>query len=269
MMEHKWFWPIVWTLAVLAASYLLKVLLIKQVTSERLGTTEKRKWIIIFQNLSTLLFFIGVVVIWSEEIQAFALSLVALAAAFVIAGKEFFLCAMGGVYRASVSPFSIGDRIEIDKVRGDVVDSKFLVTKILEIGPHNMTHQYTGRLINIPNSYLLTKLVINESYLHKFVLHVFVIPLKKREDWRQAEKLVLEIAKKTVQPFISEARHHMNKVSIKEGLTPPGVAPRVTLHLASPDELDMIVRIPAPANKKGTIEQEIIRQFLVQYAPFS
>jgi len=50
--------------------------------------------------------------------------------------------------------YALGDRIEIGSIGGNVVDHNALTTTILEIGPGQTSHQYTGRAMVIPNSFI-------------------------------------------------------------------------------------------------------------------
>jgi small-conductance mechanosensitive channel len=51
--------------------------------------------------------------------------------------------------------YAFGDRIENAGIRGNAVDHNALTTTILEIGPGQTSHQYTGRTMVIPNSFFL------------------------------------------------------------------------------------------------------------------
>lgn len=229
---------------------------------EEVSDLKKRKIIIRIKNVFSVLLVIGLFFIWSSELQAMALSLMALAVALVIATKEYLLCLLGGLFRALSHNYRVGDRIELNEFRGDVIDINFLTTTVLEIGPKNLTHQYTGRSVVFPNSMLLTHVIINETYMHKYVLHVFKIPLASNQDWEKEEERIMKCCMEECKEFIDEAKKYMNKMSAKEGLDIPLVEPRVALHLDR-DLITMVIRIPVPSHRKGRIEQAIIRRYLL------
>lgn len=227
------------------------------------------QWIVHSRNISLLILAIGIVVIWATEIRSVAFSLVALAVAFVIGTKELISSALGGLMRGGARPFSVGDRIEIQHYRGDVIDLSLFTTTILEIGPGQMSHQYTGRAVVLPNSIFLSNPIINETFTDEFVLHVFRFPLTIDDDWRAAEAGLLKAAREECRSFLEEARRHMHKLGRDRGLDPPNVEPRISITFPEPHRVDMIVRIPAPARRKGRIEQAILRRFLSEFAGFS
>jgi len=189
--------------------------------------------------------------------------------ALVIATKELILCVTGAVIRTSTHSYSVGDRIEIAGKRGDVIDQNIFTTTLLEIGPGNASHQYTGRAIVIPNSLLLNNPLTNESYTEDFVLHVFPIPLGADEDWQKAELILLEAANIECAPFLQDARRSMERLENKHGLDSPTVAPRVTIQIPEPGKVNLLLRIPTPARRIGRLEQAILRRFLSDFRRLS
>jgi small-conductance mechanosensitive channel len=168
---------------------------------------------------------------------------------------------MGGVYKTSARPFEVGDRISVSNHRGDVLDQTVLSTRLFEVGPGEQIHQYTGRIITVPNSLFLTYPVVNESH-EKYLLHTFTIPVLMTEEWSEFRDCLLKTAEEHCASYMPDARRHMERLARKEGIDVPSVEPRVTVHLAAADRLNFIVRIPAPGLKKGRIEQNIVSDFL-------
>ena len=245
------------------------VLLGRWITLHRLKSADamssdmRRRWSAQVRLVSLLLLVLGLMLIWGAELKTFALSVVAIAAAIVIATKELIMCVSGTLLRASGKSFQIGDRIEIGTFRGDVVDQTLLTTTILEVGPGTTIHQHTGRTIVIPNSVLLTTPVLNETSLDEYMLHAFSVPLGAGDDWAQCERALLDAARAECAPFLKEAQQHIEHTVRKEGLDPLSVEPRVTLRIESKDQISMLARIPVPARRKGRIEQAILRRYLV------
>lgn len=211
------------------------------------------------RRLALVLMVLGVGLIWATEIRTFALSITALAVALVIATKEVLLCAMGAVLRASAGSFHIGDRIEVGGIRGDVVDHGLLATTIHEVGPG---HQWTGRILTMPNSALLTQTVINETSMQKYVLHVITVPVPWDLEWRNAEAALLDAANDICEDYIKEARTELEEHARAQGLSGPRVEPRVHLHVPEQGKLHLVLRMPTAARDKGLIEQEVLRRFL-------
>lgn len=227
---------------------------------------DQRKWIVGIRNSTFLILLLGLIIIWATELRALALSLAAIAVALVLATKEILLCISGGILRASSRSFAVGDRIEIQGLRGDVIDSNLFSTTLLEVGPGQLSHQYTGRSVSFPNMMLLTHPITNETYTDDFVVHPFNVPMGMSDRWKLAESILLRIAREECQSFLEDAQRHMDRIAKTRGLETPSADPRVTVHIPEPHRIDLLVRIPTPARKKGRIEQAILRRFLEEFS---
>ena len=208
----------------------------------------------------------GFLLIWGKELRTLALSLVAVAVALVIATKELITCLMGSLFRFGSKIFSVGDRVEIGGVRGDVIDTGLIATQLLETGP---AHDRTGRLVVVPNSLLLGGRVINETFTDEYVLHVFTVPLAEGADWRLAEQVLLQAACDATVPFRDGMRTSLAKLDAKHHLDrsrqPPARGePTVLLRVAEKGLVELIARVPAPAREKGSVEQDIVRRYLTK-----
>jgi small-conductance mechanosensitive channel len=230
--------------------------------NETLTTEARRRRLVKLRSVTILLLFLGIVMIWGHELRVAAVSLFAVAVATVIATKELIQCFSGSLLRTVSRGFTLGDRIEINSVRGDVIDHNALTTTILEIGPNDLTQQHTGRAIVLPNSLLLDKPVINETFTDEYVLHVFKVPVTMDQNWQQAEQDLLGAAREQCNSFLAEARKHFQRLGREKGLTVLSVEPRVSVLISKPNEIEFVVRIAVPARKKGRIEQAILRRFV-------
>jgi small-conductance mechanosensitive channel len=228
---------------------------------EKVSSEVRRRWVAAARNLSIAIVVFGLLSIWAEELRTLAVSLIAFAVAAVIATKELILCASGALVRAAGDAYGIGDRIEIAGARGEVVDQSMLTTTLLEIGPPP-AHQFTGRTIVIPNSLLLSSPVVNETFDEQVDLHVIRVPIDEREDWQEAERLLLDAARLECGDFMDEARRHLRRVQAVRGVEAPSVEPRVTLHLPDPGKVVLLLRVATPARRKGRVEQAILRRYL-------
>lgn len=220
----------------------------------------RRRWLIYTRNGVLLLLILGLVLIWGSELRPLALSIVAVAVAFVVATKELILCVTGSILKTGARSFTIGDRIQIKDFRGDVIDQNLLATTIMEIGPGKLTHQRTGRVAVIPNSLFVSEPVINESFTNDYVLHVFTVPFRRDDDWRSAQCALLQAARRVCTPYIEDARKHMNRISEQQALEAPSVDPRVTISTPTPGEIHLVVRLPAKASQRGYVEQGVLAE---------
>jgi small-conductance mechanosensitive channel len=251
------------TLVLIIAMIALRAAVTRFIQRSVTSTELRRKWMVQSRNGMLLLFVLGLVMIWGSELRTLALSIVAIAVAFVVATKELILCVIGSIVKSTSSAFELGDRIQVKDFRGDVIDQTLLTTTILEVGPGKITHQRTGRTTIIPNSIFVSEPVIDESFTHDYVFHVFTIPFKREDDWHAAQSAVLTAAQRQCNSYLEDVRRHMNKVSIRRGLEVPSVDPRVTIQVPVAGEVHLIVRVPVKSGERGFIEQSILTEIFM------
>jgi small-conductance mechanosensitive channel len=242
---------------------IVRALIVRAISKNpTLSMEAKRRWVVSVRNSMVFVLLVGLVVIWAHELQAFAVSLVALAAALVLATKELLLCWSGAALRVGGKVYSVGDRIQIAGHRGVVLDHDIFATKLLEIGPGHASHLYTGRVTVFPNSMLFTNALVKENPVQEYGLYILVIPLKDKDDWRDAERHLLDAAKAECTLFMEEAGRQMKLLEQTNLLEAPSPEPRVTIQLSEPGRINLVLRFPAPDRGRSRIEQAILRRYL-------
>ncbi|MGM0570675.1 mechanosensitive ion channel domain-containing protein [Marinobacter sp.] len=246
------------TVALLLIVLVVRAVLSKVIRTSIQSTELRRKWLVQTRNGLILVFLLGLVLIWGQELRTLALSIVAIAVAFVVATKELILCFMGSLVKGGARSFDIGDRIQVKDFRGDVIDQNLLATTILEVGPGKLTHQRTGRATVIPNSLFVSEPIINESFTEDYVLHVFTVPFKRDDNWQLAQKVLLEATLAQCEPFLETARRYMRRLGDRRGLEVPVVDPRVSIQVPLANEIHLVVRFPCRPSQRSAIEQAIL-----------
>ena len=242
---------------------IVRALIVRAISKNpTLSMEAKRRWVVSVRNSMVFVLLVGLVVIWAHELQAFAVSLVALAAALVLATKELLLCWSGAALRVGGKVYSVGDRIQIAGHRGVVLDHDIFATKLLEIGPGQASHLYTGRVTVFPNSMLFTNALVKENPGQEYGLYILVIPLTDKDDWRDAERHLLDAAKAECTPFMEEAGRQMKLLEQTNLLEAPSPESRVTIQLSEPGRINLVLRFPAPDRGRSRIEQAILRRYL-------
>jgi small-conductance mechanosensitive channel len=251
------------SLLLLLSVLIARALIVRSIARNSALTMEaKRRWVVMVRNSMVFVFLLGLVVIWAHELQAVAVSLVALAAALVLATKELLLCWSGAALRVGGKVYSVGDRIQIAGHRGVVLDHDIFATKLLEIGPGQASHLYTGRVTVFPNSLLFTNPLVKENPNQEYGLYTITVPLSAEADWKRAETRLLEAAKSECSPFMTEASRQMKLLEQQNLLEAPSPEPRITIQLSEGGRILLVLRFPAPDRGRSRIEQAILRRYL-------
>jgi small-conductance mechanosensitive channel len=227
-----------------------------------LGPEIRRRWLVYLRNSALVVFAIGMIFIWGHEIQTFAVSLVAIAAAIVLATKEMILCMLGSIYRTSSNAFTVGDRIEVGGIRGQVIDMNLVSTTLME-SSHASSHQGTvGRGVTVPNSLLLSQPVYNESMLGEYVLQTIHVAILRSDDWVKAEVVLMEAGQQIASEYALDLSRHARELERRYALESPMVEPRVRISLDHYEEIALQLQIAVPLGQRAKIEQRVLRMFL-------
>ena len=232
----------------------------RAIRRSRLNADIRRRWLVQSRNAALAGLMVGLIVIWGPEVRSLALSLAAVAVAIVVASKEIIVCLLGAFVRTSSRSFDVGDRIEVAGLRGDVIDLSALTTTLLEV-PAGHSNR-TGRMVVLPNSVFVSSPIVNETPSPDYLLGTLVVPVSRDAGWSQAERVLLEAARKATGFFLDEARLTLAREATHKGLDPSTVDPRVSVRLVDPERVDLLVRFPAPVRHRNRVEQEILRGYL-------
>lgn len=249
-----------WSALLIVIVFLLRSALNRLIRNQQeILNTGQRLWISNINNTAYLIIFIGLVSIWSATLQPFLLSITAIAAALVIATKELLLCLSGSIYRSSSRLFTIGDWIEVQGVKGEVLDRSLLSFTLKELYLRNNLYEYTGRLVTIPNSVLLSLPVKNEAFLKNYVFHEFSFTFKDDCPPQQLLAAAQESVEKHTQIYQEIGKRYMRMVSHKLRTEFMDTEPRIRFTTSELAYNILTVTYFCPRGEALTIEQALHR----------
>ncbi|BCL75451.1 membrane protein [Jeongeupia sp. HS-3] len=222
----------------------------------------KRRWLVTLRNTILVIFVLAMALIWANEIETLAVSLVAIAAAIVLATKEMILCGMGSIYRTSSNAYSVGDRIEISGLRGLVIDTNLLCTTIHESSQVQAHKGTVGRAVTFPNSLLLSQPLYNETALGQYVIQTIHISIDREADWQRAETLLLNCAFDIVADYADDLKQHARQLERSYALESPTLEPRLRISLEEREDITLHLQLPVPLGQRAIIEQRLLRELL-------
>ena len=126
--------------------------------------TTGRKEFIITQTFLIIINIIEVfcfIFVWDDYIKSIITFISVLSAAITIALRDIIYNFFSGIYIKVKKPFKVEDRIQIDDLKGDVMNISALDFEVLEISTKEENGQSTGVVVSIPNSYVFTKPIKN------------------------------------------------------------------------------------------------------------
>ena len=128
--------------------------------------------------------------IWIDAFDNLPTFLGLLSAGIAIALSDVLKNLAGWFYILSRRPFRLGDRIEVDGAKGDVIDVRLFRFSLMEIGNWVDADQSTGRLIHIPNGLLFTKTVANYTEGFEYIWYEIPVLITFESDRAEARQLI-------------------------------------------------------------------------------
>lgn len=155
---------------------------------------EPAVWYRTRKLLSYTITLVGLVVlasIWLEG-SGVATYIGLLTAGLAIALSDVLKNLAGWAFIVTRRPFRLGDRIEIGKHKGDVIDIRAFRFTLLEIENRVGAEQSTGRLLHVPNGLAFTEPLANYTEGFRFLWHEIPVLVTFESNWEAAEQIILE-----------------------------------------------------------------------------
>lgn len=216
-------WTVVALVLVLAVRRLTRRLIRQNMEDESAAYRSNK----IVNYMATSIFLISAAFIWVEAFDSLPTYLGLVSAGIAIALADVLKNMVGWAYILSRRPFSVGDRIEVDGYKGDVVDVRLFRFSLMEIDGWVDAEQSTGRLVHIPNGIVFTTEVANYTEGFGYIWHEIPILITFESDWKLAENLIHEILERDAPDVEGMAgariRATGRRYSIRVGTLTPAV----------------------------------------------
>ena len=227
-----------------------------------LSIENKRRSLVFSRNVTMLLILLGLAMIWAAQIQTLALSMFAVAAAIVVATQELIMCLSGSILRSVTKQYSIGDYIEINGLRGRVVDINMLNTLMMQIGPNPLIGQLSGKTLSFPNSLLLSHTVRRDNILGNYVIHTVEIPVPIHLDSDEIIGRLKDVLEPSCAAYVPVIQQYLENVQAQKLFITPAAQPRVSRVPHDDKVYHIIVRFASPVSKRLEIQQAVLDEFL-------
>jgi small-conductance mechanosensitive channel len=175
----------------------------------------------------------------------------------------YFAITFSGIY-------SIGDRIRINNVKGDVRRVGLLHTTLEEVGEdEKLGGEITGRLLHIPNMLVLDQPVLNyskdysvdsEAISSDYMFDEVRIPLTTDSNIEKASKLLEDILKSQDEVHLREASRIFQN-GYPRFMNEATSSPRVLIHI-EPEHVWIKGKFVAPLRGRNDLKSWILLQFI-------
>jgi small-conductance mechanosensitive channel len=221
---------------------------------------------------AALLGVLGIVSIWFDNPENLTTAGGLVTAGLAFALQKVITSFAGYIVILRGRTFTIGDRIAMGGVRGEVIALGFIQTTILEMGQSPgeqrdapslwvKSRQYTGRVVTVTNDRLFEEPVYNYTHEFPFLWEEMTVPISYKDDRRRAEAILLDVAERhTVsiaeagEQSMQHLRRHYTQVNAE---TKPRVYMRIT-----DNWVELALRFMVPAQGTRELKDRMSREIL-------
>src|SRR5215469_1882545 len=150
----------------------------------------------------------------------------------IVVALQDVIASFGGFIAIGFSNlYRVGDRIQVNETKGDVIDISMMRTTLMETGNWVSGDLYNGRIVRIPNNAVLKGPVFNYSQGFRFVWDEIKIRLTSTSDHQQAREMLLRVARESVSDYLVEAQASWKRVAENYRIENPLLEPAVNLQI--------------------------------------
>jgi small-conductance mechanosensitive channel len=214
---------------------------------------------------SYILIFAFITILFADRLKHVGFAVGVMGAGVVVALQDV-IASMGGFIAIGFSNlYRVGDRIQVNETRGDVVDISVMRTTVLETGNWVSGDLYSGRIVRIPHSVVLKGLVFNYSQGFRFVWDEITIRLTCGSDHEQARRMLLRVAHETVSDYLTEAQESWKRIVENYRIQNRPLQPTVTLD-AGGGTLDFSLSYLVDYTRRTTVKDQLFTKIVDEVA---
>jgi small-conductance mechanosensitive channel len=175
------------------------------------------------------LILIFITILFADRLKQMGVAFGLFGAGVVVALQDVITSFAGFMAIGFSNLYRVGDRIQVNETKGDVVDISVMRTTVMETGNWVRGDLYNGRIVQIPNNAVLKGLVFNYSQKFRFVWDEIKIRLTSESDHWHAREMLLRVGKETTSDYVVEARSAWKQIVDNYRVENPLLEPTVTL----------------------------------------
>ncbi len=187
---------LLWSISLLLVAIALN-LLVRRVVHRQVEDTARRYALNKAAGYTVgFVVFLVLVMIWTRGGAGLAAYLGIVSAGLAIALQDPLINLAGWMFIVVRRPFIVGDRIQVDRHRGDVIDVRLFQFSLIEIGNWVDADQSTGRIIHMPNGVVFRETIANYTQGFNFIWDEIPVTVTFESNWCTAKEVLAEIAER-------------------------------------------------------------------------
>lgn len=214
---------------------------------------------------------IGLISLWFDNPSRLATAAGLVAAGLAFALQRVVTAFAGYIVILRGKTFTVGDRISMGEIRGDVLELNFFQTVIMEMGqpPEGDSsspawieaRQYTGRIVRVSNAAVFEKPVYNYTREFPYIWEEIRLPVPYNADHERAENILLEAAHKYTTNYLDLSEEALRALERRFVMKRSELKPQIFWRLTD-NWLEVTVRFIVPDTGIRQIKSDMSRFIL-------
>ncbi len=211
-----------------------------------------------FKIFMNILEIFSLLLVWSEYIKNLMTLISVLSAALIYALREIILNFFCGLYIKVRRPFKVEDRIQIDDIKGDVMNISSLDFEVLEVSTKEENGQSTGVVVSFPNSIVISKPVKNINKGFKYVWDELVVSVCLDCDLVENKKEIYKIVNniETIKSIPRKMKSQISEINTENRIYYNKYDPIIYTRINT-DHIELTVRYLMHPKKARYVESVI------------
>ena len=245
---------LIWVVVIVVAK------LVSRAVQDKLWRHKARKFSFYIGTAASI---VVIIAIWFVEGGQVAITLSVIGAGLALALQQPLVSLAGWVYLVSNHPYDVGDRIEINGISGDVVDIRPLKTVLFESSLEGVSAgtQTTGRVVDFPNSYVLTNSVINYTRGFDYMWNDYPMLITFESNWRKANDILAKILEDETAEYEAPAATQVAQLERRYLILNEKMTSAVYVAIRD-SGIELGLRYLSPARQRRAIKDEISKRIL-------
>lgn len=247
----------------------------------RLVTGEEPNERVVFwtrQGASLLTTIVGLIVlvsIWFKDPARLTTAAGLIGAGLAFALQKVVTAFAGYLVILRGKTFTVGDRITMGGVRGDVISLGFLQTRIMEMGEPPSAQsdsqpvwvrarQYTGRIVSVTNDKVFDEPIYNYTREFPYMWEELKIPIGYQTDRKLAETILVDCAREVTEDIVNGAKAARTAMERKYFIDFGELEPRV-FWMITDNWIEMNLRFLVRLRDARYVKDELARLIMERF----
>lgn len=218
-------WRVIVVVLILAAAYVLYRIVDKRIRGHVADPEKRLRYRKRVAYTVAIVILAVLAVVFFERLRGIGTFVGFIGAGLAIALREYLAAFLAWFYIVGQRNVSLGTRIEVGGVRGDVIDIGVFKLTLVEVRGEGLGEQSSGRLVTVPNFKILTDPVFHFTAGSPFVWDEMEFTVTFESDWERARQIVQEVGNEIFEPHRHEVeagfRQLESDYAFRYGVTTP------------------------------------------------